>query len=361
MKLAVLRSRERGQRKKGEGAYVQKFDTRFAERVLGNLRGEAGFCTVCGPDCTACRERYGRRHGPDLAAVIDFPAALPCVLEDPGRHVPGEVPPHDVLLVIHIHEQILIEVLRACAGWGTKAVVVPLEAPDWVRGGTRATAREICERLGVEIAFPKPFCSFRPPRGSLLAAFRERFHIGCPDVRLDVAEDGRITDAFVNVSAACGATYCVARWLAGRNLRENIEIEVISKRWHSYPCTASMERDPELAGETALHVAGQAHYAMLAPYKRVAGLDSGMVVSPLGAAVQKPVAPRENLANIERAKALILDALSDRAAVALAELRRTRAVSVAALNSALVILKQQGAVETDGARVLRPGARGERT
>ncbi len=350
MKTVILRSRASGESAGRPENYRLALDTRYAERVIGNLRDEAGFCSACGPDCNNCREAYNLSLGKDIAAVIDFPDVLPYVIEHPARFVPRHVPEHDVLLVICIHEQILLAIANACGKWGTRGIVVPLEAPDWISGATRDKVHRACEKQGVEVSFPKPFCAFKPPRGSVLERFRQHFHVGWPEVALTV-ENGRITKADVAVSAACGATYCVARWLAGRRTDENLEIEVVSKWWHSFPCTASMERDPELHDETALHVAGQAHYAILAPHKRVAGLDSGMVVSPLGTTVQKPVPPKENLARIQRAKDMILAELGERGSVSLRQLRRSRESNPAAINTALLILKKEGKVRSDGVSV----------
>ena len=352
MKLVVLCNREVPGEEKPDDRYLWTGDTRFAPRVLGNLRSDPAFCTVCGKQCTRCRDPYDRKHCRDIAAVIEFPSVMPYVLERPATHLPGDVPPHDVLLAIGIHEQILLEIVRACGEWGTRGVVAPLEAPGWISGATRNKAHAVCEEHGIEIAFPKPFCSFRPPRGSVLAEFRETFHIGCPDVHLDV-KDGRIREAHVNVSAACGATYCVARWLDGRYIRENVEMEVVSKMWHAYPCTASMERDPELGDETPLHVAGQAHYAILAPFKQVGGYEAHMVKSPLGTVVQKPVPPEENLRKIDGAKEWILHELARRKTMTLRELREVRGMTPPALNSAILILKKEGKIRTKGGEIRR--------
>jgi|GEM_PF-346002 len=350
MRIVVLRSLKR-RRAKPAGHYTQELDTRFAERVLVNLRGGASCCSACGPDCNGCRDRYENRFGRGIAAVIDFPHLLPYVIEKPGAFVPDKVPPHEVLLAIGIHEQILLAVAGACPGWGTKGLVVPLEAPDWISRSARDGIRGLCEANGVEVAFPKPFCAFRPPAGGILARFRKSFGVGCPEVRLTV-ERGRIVDAEVLVSAACGATYCVARWLVGRRLDENLEIEVISKRWHAFPCTASMERDPELHDETPLHIAGQAHYAILAPYKsQVAGLEEPFVTSPLGKKVQRPVPPEDNLRNIEVARRLILRELKERPAVSLADLRHRREASPAAISSAIVTLKREGRIRMQGKQI----------
>ena len=106
----------------------------------------------------------------------------------------------------------------------------------------------------MEIAFPKPFCGFKPAPGGALAAFRDYFRIGYPEVELAV-ENGKITKATVIASGACGSTYYIARWLIGRSLEDDLVTEVISKRLHSFPCTATMVTDPETK-EPILHIGG---------------------------------------------------------------------------------------------------------
>ena len=272
-------------------------------------------------------------------------------MEKPEAHLPRDVPAHEILLAVNVHEQVLLEVLKRCRRWGTRGVVVPIESRDWVSGSARAEAREICQAGGVEIAFPKPFCSFDPPAGTLLAEFRRRFHIGKPAVSLEV-RDGRIAEARVDVSAACGATYYVARWLAGMRLDDDLKFEVVAKRMHSYPCTASMGWDDEI-GDTIMHVASQAHYEILAPLEGEPAPESEMVVSPLGTAVLKPVPPRENIANIERAKEAILEDLAAGRGVSLRDLRTKRKIPPAAISSALLILKQEGKIRREGARIVK--------
>ncbi|MBN1671813.1 MAG: hypothetical protein JXR37_12305 [Kiritimatiellae bacterium] len=345
MKLLILHSRPSPDPPPAGEPYLQSFNTRYAERVIGNLRGEPAFCSACGPDCTGCRRPYGRRFGADMAGVIALPSVLPHVLENPAAFIPGEIPRHDVILAVHIHEQILLEFLKRCPEWGTRGLVVPCEAPGWVLGATRREAFRLGERAGVEVAFPKPFCAFAPPAGSVLAAFRAHFHIGCPNVELRV-ERRTIVEARVEVSAACGATYYIARWLVGRSLDENLEIDVVSKRLHTYPCTASMEWDDEI-DESPLHIAGQAHYRILSSLGDVAERDSGMVMSPVGRMVQKPAPVYENLKHIEDAKREVMKTLHERAPVTLPELRRTVGSTPAALHSALLLLKQEGRIRVE--------------
>ena len=352
MTVLILRSRKPQKAAGPRDPYTQQFTSSFADKVLGNLKGEEGFCTACGPDCNACRKPYGRKLADRIAGVRELPGQLPYLLERPGRYVPRKVPPHEIILAVNIHEQVLVEVLKRCRRWGTRGAVVPLEAPDWVSGAARKQAESVCQAQGLELAFPKPFCSFDPPAGSVLADFRREFHIGKPDVALTV-RDGAIAEARVNVSAACGATYYVARWLVGKRVDDDLKYEVVAKRMHSYPCTASMKWDDEI-GDTPMHVASQAHYEILTPLTGEArDAGTGMVMSPVGIMLPKPPRAHENVQNIERAKQAILEALATEPEVSLKSLRRSRKLSPAALSSAALLLRQAGKIRTKGDKIAR--------
>ena len=302
--------------------------------------------------CTGCRKDYDRRFGQSIAGIIALPSCLPHLLETPWEYVPADAPAHDVLLAINVHEQILIEFIRRGPDWGTRGVVVPMEASDWISASARSDARGLGEKHGIEVAFPKPFCAFDPPAGSFLSQFREEFHIGKPSVKLEIA-DGRIVRAHVAVSAACGATYYIARWLEGRHIGDDLRYEVVAKRMHSYPCTASMKWDEEL-NETPLHVAGEAHYEILAQINETPRDDAPMVRSPLGVMVHRPVPLAENVAKVEEAKSAVLHDLAAGKQVTLQSLRTRRGITPAAMNSALLLLKQEGKIRVKGSRIL-PG------
>jgi len=352
MRLVVLRSKKAGGISSGKTDYLQALDTRYARRVIGNLRGEDSFCTACHPECIHCRRPYQRRFGKQIAAVITFPAVLPYLLEKPSEHIPQRLPPHEVIIAINIHEQILLEILKECRAWGTKAAVVPREGPRWVSPATMKEANRICEENRIEISFPKPFCSFHPPPESLLGRFRAEFCIGSPDVELTV-EGGRITKGFVHVSSPCGATYYVARWMVGRKVDAELRFDVISKRLHSYPCTASMEWDDEI-GDTVLHLAGRIHNQILEPFEKFpAEEEDRLIITPLGMMLPKPVPIPENLKKIENATHAILKKLQGRKWVSLNELREMEEASPAAINSALIILKREGQIEMAGGKVTK--------
>lgn len=351
MKIVILRSVADDDWNSVGDAYHQEFDTLYAERVISNLRGGSGYCTSCGPDCISCHESYGRQFGGSIVGVLDFPSVLPYVLEHPESFITDRVPDHDILMVINIHEQILLEFLKVCRKWGTKGVVVPVEEPGWISGAARASAVDICAGLGIEIAFPKPFCAFRPDPDSILGEFRRTFHIGYPAVNLDV-RDGIIESTHVDVSAACGATYYIARWLRGRRIEDNIEIEVIAKGMSSYPCTASMEREPELGGDTPMHVASDAHTAILDEVKPVRSTTGEMIMSPFGQLIARPLSAMDNIKGIEKARAAILERLDIRDELTISDLRNIAGVTPSAVSSALLLLKQEGRIRIDSGAVV---------
>lgn len=293
------------------------------------------------------------RPADQFAAIIDFPSVLPFVLEKPEKYVPANIPKHDVLLSIHIHEQILLEILARCKQWGTQGVVVPLEAPGWISASAIRQALAICARNNIEISFPKPFCSFNPPRGGVLAEFRKSFHIGFPDVDLTI-KNGVITGARVNVSAACGATYYVARWLVGRAVCEDLKTEVISRRWHSYPCTASMEWFDE-PGNTPLHVAGQAHYGILPAAQVGTGASARAIITPLGKVLPVPMPGpvSDNIRNIENAKKIIMAELEIQPQISLKQIKKKEHTSPASIHSAILLLKKERKIKTSGTTIMK--------
>lgn len=349
MKIVVLRSKKLKKQKWGE--YHQSFDTLYADRVIGNLCNRHDFCAACEADCIHCREKYDWRFSENIAAIIDFPSVLPFVLEKPGKYVPANMPAHDVLLAIHIHEQILLEILARCGQWGTKGVVVPLEAPGWISGSAIRQALEICAKNNIEISFPKPFCSFNPPRGGVLAEFRKSFRIGFPEVDLTIKK-GVITGAEVNVSAACGATYYVARWLVGRAVCEDLKTEVISRRFHSYPCTASMEWFDE-PGNTPLHVAGQAHYGILPAAQVGTGASARAIITPLGKVLPLPLPVADNIRNIENAKNIIMAELEIHPQISLEQIKRKEHTSPASICSAILLLKKEMKIKAIGTTIMK--------
>jgi hypothetical protein len=140
-----------------------------------------------------------------------------------------------------------------------KALIVPIEDFVKVPTGLRKQVEEECQEMGLECAFPKPFCSLEPSQDKpVISRFVDEMGVGRPQLQLSTALQGKnevIESTVVRRSAPCGSTWYVARKLLGVDTTKEILYDVIAKAHHSYPCTATMEIDPEVK-EPVLHIGG---------------------------------------------------------------------------------------------------------
>ena len=133
-------------------------------------------------------------------------------------------------------------------------MIIPQESAAMI---ARPQVEELCDKEGIEVVFPKPFCDLQPQDDKpVIKRFVAEFRIGRPEVRVEADRRGRIAHVDVLRSAPCGSTWFVAKQLVGVEVENRQELlDRISESHHSYPCTASMEKDREL-GDTILHRAG---------------------------------------------------------------------------------------------------------
>ncbi len=227
----------------------------FAERVIGNLINFKSFCEGCEPVCAECRSRYGSFVG-DIVGIHPTDPPSPTMIEDPKELIKNlNLTPCDLLLVVAVHHDILAAVDLLVEATGAKAVLVPIEDPTWVPPGLRAQVKETLDNIGIESAFPKPFCTLELGEGKLIDEFITRYRVGSPihyvDMNGDViAEIGPIR------SAPCGCTWYVSQKIRGKSISDTDSLfDEIAKAHHSYPCTASMAKDREI-GDALLHIAG---------------------------------------------------------------------------------------------------------
>lgn len=236
------------------------FDDVYAQRFIKHLRNDAELCTGCGKNCVRCRDQLGLDYSPSIAGVHKIPSELLYYVDDPQKHLPQEPPVHDVTVAINVHEDILVKIPELVHRAGSKALIVPLEHPNWASKWMRSQTHLICDRLEMGCIFPKPFCSLEQGAHPVIDQFIQRFKIGRPKIHFKI-KNGKIKKATVLCSAPCGATYYVAHNLRGKKVDKKLS-EWVSKYWHSYPCVASMEMDYEL-GDTILHKGGYLHYEMM--------------------------------------------------------------------------------------------------
>ena len=223
----------------------------FAERVVGNLCNLSTFCQACSLACSYCRSTYGS-FAQDIYGMDKMPENLPLFIEEPEKHLPENLPNCDLILAIGMHPDLLSAIPTIVKRTNAKGVIVPIENRNWCLTGLKRQLEEKLEEVGIEHAFPKPFCSLEETGRPVIDGFIGRYKIGKPLVEVDVT-DGMISEATVIRSAPCGSTWYVVQQIKKSRISQ-IE-DTVAVAHHAYPYTASMDIDPEF-NEPILHIAG---------------------------------------------------------------------------------------------------------
>ncbi len=237
------------------------YNGEFGRTLIGNLINFSGFCISCGDGCTLCKAgKYSLAE--DLVSVIEMPDpdGLDDFIDDVSPYIPAEIPEADIAIVVHVHPDIIFGLLPVLKEKGYKGIIGGSEMPKDLPLGLRTQLAAEARGLGIEAAFAKPFCALRPdPDTPAINAFMERAHFGEPNIEIVTqrSRSGKETILAANVikGAPCGSTWYVAKRMTGLETDQPDLRERISEAHHAYPCTASMEQDPEIK-DTILHKAG---------------------------------------------------------------------------------------------------------
>lgn len=232
----------------------------FMERVIRNLINDPCFCQSCGIYCDSCKYNvYSFVHNVRAAIQLPDPSNLPVFLDNPEQYMPKKLPKADICLASGLHKDLLLELPQQVKNAGIKALIAPIE--DWqeVPMGIKKQLEEKCSKLGIECAFPKPFCTLEPEENKpIIRQFIEETKVGRPLLEISTMKIGKdkvIEYAAVIRSAPCGSTWYIAKKLAGVSTEKDLLYDAIAKAHHSYPCTATMVTDPETK-EPILHIGG---------------------------------------------------------------------------------------------------------
>ncbi|MEM2105466.1 MAG: DUF166 family protein [Candidatus Bathyarchaeia archaeon] len=233
----------------------------FAERVIRNLINDPSLCKSCGIYCDSCKYNvYTFVQNICAAMQLPSPMELPAFIDNPEKYMPRKIPKADLCVASGLHKDLLLELPTHLYRCGVKGLIVPIEDFNEVPSGLRRQVEEKCEGLQIESAFPKPFCSLEASEKDkpLISRFVKGFNVGKPKLEISIEKRGKhevIGSAVVRRSAPCGSTWYVAKKLLGTRTERNTLYDAIAKAHHSYPCTATMNVDPELK-EPILHVGG---------------------------------------------------------------------------------------------------------
>ena len=187
---------------------------------------------------------------PVVEHLLPAASKLPLMIDDPNEHLPQGMGGADVAIAVHLHHDLLVELPAALHGKGAKALLVPIESPDWmIRPGLSTQVARECQRYGLESAFPKPFCGLQPGT-PVISRFCEEYRVGRPELSLEVA-DGRVARATVVRGSPCGLTDWVAERLVGAPADDTL-VARAAELLHLRPCLATMVLDPQL-GDTIMH------------------------------------------------------------------------------------------------------------
>jgi len=232
----------------------------FAERVIRNLINDPSFCKSCGLYCDSCKyNAYSFVRNIRAAIELPNPSKLPAFIDNPESHLPKKIPQADLCISSGLHKDLLLELPHALQRARVKGLIVPVEDFNEVPLGLRKQVEENCREMDLESAFPKPFCSLEPAKDKpVISRFVSDMKAGRPSLEISTRMRGKhkiIESAIVRRSAPCGSTWYVAKRLAGVETKKQLLHDAIAKAHHSYPCTATMNVDPE-AKEPILHIGG---------------------------------------------------------------------------------------------------------
>ena len=232
----------------------------YAERVIRNLINDPSFCKSCGLYCDSCKYNvYSFVRNIRAAMQLPSPSELPAFIDNPEKYMPKNVPKAELCIASGLHKDLLLELPHHIEAVGIKGLIVPIEDFAEVPLGLRKQVQERCMELDLENVFAKPFCSLQPTEDkTIISRFMNELRIGRPSLEISTVKRGKyevIDSAIIKRSAPCGSTWYIAKKLIGVKTKRETLYDNIAKAHHSYPCTATMNVDPE-AREPVLHIGG---------------------------------------------------------------------------------------------------------
>jgi len=204
-------------------------------------------------------DRYGKRIVDNISSrapsswqvnSIAAPRSLPPIVDEPLEFLPPELPPQLLPGLVSLTK--------------AQVVIAPVDSEAWLPSGLRLQLKRELAEQGVEIHFPKPFCSLNEagwlhetadaPPHPLLQEFARYF--GRPSLEIVLEEDGEtIHELIVKRGSPCGSSHYAANRIAGLKMGEAVpQGGLICLH---YPCLASMKpKSTDEGVETLMHTSG---------------------------------------------------------------------------------------------------------
>ena len=177
------------------------------------------------------------------------PQHLPLMVDEPREFLPPETGAADIVIAVNIHHDLLLELPYVMAEKGGRALIAPREDPNWIRPGLIMQVEQAAEKLGIESAFPEPFCSLQPIT-PVISEFCDQYQIGRPEFELTISGNV-VTAVRVVRSTPCGLTPWAVEQFVGVQVGDAL-IEKAKLLHHGRPCLATMTMLPGM-DDTLMH------------------------------------------------------------------------------------------------------------
>ncbi len=215
-----------------------------------------------------------QRHCPPNWEVkrLTLPSGLPAIIDDADEFLPRQLPAADLLISLGEHPGVAQMIPDMVRRSGARAVIAPADNRAWLPFGLAKQVKQQLESMGVDMAYPVPFCTLteNDSQNPYIQEFAR--HFGRPNVDIEFYEDDRhrVGKVTVKRDSPCGSTRFVADHLIGVWFREATEQAGLLH--HQFPCLATMAMDREFQ-DTLMHRAGNMLKQTVQQSIKDAGLD----------------------------------------------------------------------------------------
>lgn len=199
----------------------------------------------------------GPPEWPALAQLSMGPTTLKtglwsAMLDDLEDMLPDCLPHADLLLVLTesaLMTDLVSDLAKLC---GARAVIVAIDRRSAAPPGLVGQVRRRLQEMGIDSAWPMPFCALAPNAGQhpLIREFAKRY--GRPELTCTV-QNSRIASCQIVRETPCGNTRYIVSRLVG--IETSQAAEQCGLLHHYYPCWGGMETDPVHGTHTLLHIA----------------------------------------------------------------------------------------------------------